>query len=276
MKNLMIHKMCAAVYSGTDNIVISVFCGIRTVALYGNYLLIHKGVSQIFFHKLLDPIQATIGNIIYDDREKEKLWKQFKALDVFSFYFASYIGLGFFIFYQPTIELWMGRDYLLPFSFVIVFSITIYWEAVWLIVYKYRSLFGNYHQDRNCMILSAIANLCVSLLLASRFAVAGIQTGTLVSYFPIAYGRIRFVVKDFFGQSMGSYFLKHAGLFLVVFAEGIAVYYSCVYIPVNIMGFLIRGLIWFLVPMAVNTLVFINNPDLKELLKYFRSLKHSI
>ena len=71
LKNFLIHQICYAVYSGTDNIIISAYCGVRNVALYGNYVTVQKGVMQVLFYKLLNPVQATIGNIVYGNRSKK-------------------------------------------------------------------------------------------------------------------------------------------------------------------------------------------------------------
>lgn len=274
VKNYLVHKIATAIYSGTDNIVISAICGIRKVALYGNYLLLQRGVLSILFYRLLNPVQAAIGNIVYSDRNKDELWNQFEMFDVFSFFFASYISAGFLVFFQPAIEIWMGsKEYLLPYSFVIMYSLTIYLGAVWEIVWKYRSVFGDYRQDRNCMILSALLNIIVSVTLAKPLGVTGVQIGTLFAYLPIAYGRVRFVVKNFFAQSLKKYFTKHLVLFGIMLTEGAAVCLLTRALPVNFTGVLVRGVIWAVLPLAVNILVYHRNPHFKDMCNYFKSLE---
>ena len=273
IKNFLVHKISYAVYGGTDNIVISAICGIKDVALYGNYVVLKTGVLNVLFYRLLNPVQAAIGNIVYSDRSKDELWNQFEMFDVFSYFFASYISAGFLVFFQPAIQVWLGStEYLLPYSFVIAFSLTIYLGAVWEIVCKYRSVFGDYKQDRNCMLLSAILNIIVSVALAKPLGVTGIQIGTFVAFLPIAYGRIRFVVRSFFGHSVKKYLLKHAGLFAVVIAEGAAVYLLTRNMPVTIAGILLRFLVWGTVPLAINLLIYFRNPHFKDMCGYFKSL----
>ncbi len=273
IRNFLVHKISYAVYGGTDNIVISAICGIKYVALYGNYFILQRGVLNILFYRLLNPVQAAIGNIVYSDRNKEDLWKQFEMFDVFSFFFASYISVGFLVFFQPAIQVWLGNTkYLLPYSFVMAYSLTIYLLSVWEIVYKYRSVFGNYRQDRNCMLLSAILNIIVSIALAKPLGVTGVQIGTLVAFLPIAYGRIRFVVGGFFGQSVKKYFLKHAGLFGVVLFEGVTVYMLTRSMPVTFIGILLRFSIWGIIPLAINLLIYFRNPHFKDMCEYFKNL----
>ncbi len=277
IKNFVVHKISYTVYSGTDNIIISALCGIKNVALYGNYFILKTGVLTVLFYRLLNPVQAAIGNIVYGDRSKKELWKQFEMLDVFSFFFASYISAGFLVFFQPAIQVWLGStEYLLPDSFVIAFSLTIYLLSVWEIVYKYRSVFGDYKQDRNCMLLSAILNIIVSVVLAKPLGVTGVQIGTLAAFLPIAYGRIRFVVGGFFGQPIKKYLLKHAGLFVVVLVESATVYFLTRNMPVTVVGMLLRFLVWGTVPLAVNLLIYFRNPHFKDMCGYFKNLSNIV
>ena len=277
IKNFLVHKLSYAVYSGTDNIVISALCGIKYVALYGNYFILRKGVLSILFYRLLNPIQAAIGNIVYSNRGKDALWHQFEMFDVFSFFFASYSSTGFLVFYQPVIQIWLGSaDYLLPYSFVIALSLTIYLSSVWEIVYKYRSVFGDYRQDRNCMMLSAILNIITSVALAKPLGVTGVQIGTFVAFLPIAYGRIRFVVGSFFEQSVKKYLVKHAGLFTVVLVEGAAVYLLTRNMPISFVGIFLRFVIWATVPFEINLLIYFKNPHFKEMCRYFKNLPRMI
>jgi len=269
LRDFLIHKISYAVYGGTDNIIISMFCGVRTVGLYGNYTMVQTGVLQLLFIKLLNPVQATIGNIVYGKREKEELWNQFQIMDVFSYFFATYIGLGFLVFFQPFIQLWMGKEYILFDTFVALLAFTIYFEAVWEVVYKYRSVFGNYKQDRWFMMLSAIMNIVISILGVRWFGIAGVQFGTLVSFLPIAYGRIRFVVGNIFKKSIPYYLLKHFVLAGVAVMEAIICFWLTKWLAVNMIGFLERLIIWLVIPFICNTLLFYKNPHFHELIHYF-------
>lgn len=273
VRNFLVHKIAYAVYGGTDNIVISAICGIRSVALYGNYSILQAGVMKVLFYRFLNPVQAAIGNIVYSDRSKDELWNQFEIFDVFSYFFASYICVGFLIFYQPAIQIWMGsKEYLLSDAFVVVYSLTIYLGAVWEIVYKYRSVFGDYRQDRNCMLLSAILNVVISILLAHKIGIVGVQIGTFFAFLPIAYGRIRFVVGYFFGKSVRKYITKHLLLFGMVMFEGLIVYWLTSELSVTVVSILLRAMIWMVVPGAAGLLVYFRNPHFKELCNYFRML----
>lgn len=271
VKNLLIHRISYAIFDGTDNIVISSICGIRNVALYGNYYILQTGVMNAFFFRLMDAIQTAIGNIIYSDRNKDELWQQFEMLDVFSFFLASYMGTGFLIFFQPAIQIWMGSaEYLLSDAFVFVCSLIVYFIAVWEIVFRYRSVFGDYKQDRNYFVLAAVLNIVISIMLAYRFGVLGVRIGTLIGYSPIFYGRIRFVISNYFGKSIKRYLIKHTVLFGVFLIECMVVYYFSRNMPITLTGLFFRFLIWAIIPLAMNFLVYCRSPHFEELVHYFK------
>ncbi|MBR4494450.1 MAG: hypothetical protein IKP14_07035 [Clostridiales bacterium] len=272
LRDVLIHRISYAIYGGVDNVVISAVCGVRMVALYGNYFVIQKGVMQILFYKLLDPVQATIGNIVYSDRSKEDLWAQFRMFDVFSFFFATYIGIGFYVFFQPFIQVWMGKEYLLSETFVALLSITLYFWAVWEIVYKYRCVFGDYKQDRWMMVLSAVLNVAVSIPGAKMWGISGVQLGTLIAFFPIAYGRIRFVIKNYFNQSIKRFVMRHLGLFVIVVLEAVICKYICDRFEVSVLGFAERTLVILSFPTLINCILFSQNRDYRRLLNYMHTI----
>lgn len=270
-RNVVVQKISYAIYGGTDNIVISSFLGVTYVAIYGNYVAVKTGVMNLLFYKLLNPVQATIGNIVYSDRSKEDLWQQFKTFDMFSFFFATFISLGFLTLYQPFIQLWMGKEYLLPMSFVILFCISIYFGAVWEILYKYRSVFGDFKKDMWYLVAAAVLNIGISILAVYFMGITGIQLATIIAYFSIAIGRIRFVIKYYFEKSALKYFLMHMLLFLIAAIEGAGCYFSTYWMPVNIPYFLLRIAIWLFLPTIVSVLIFFKNPYFKGMISYFKN-----
>ena len=112
----------------------------------------------------------------------------------------------------------------------------------------------------------------ISISLAYRLGVLGVQIGTFFAYLPIAYGRIRFVIKNFFGQSMRKYLLKHLFLFGVVLVESFVLYLLTNGLAVDVLGIGIRFVIWLTVPPAINLLIYFRNPHFKDMCRYFRNL----
>lgn len=270
--NMLIHKISVTIYNGTDSIVISKFCGIRAVALYGNYYMLQTGVLKVVLYSLLNPVQATIGTIVHGKRSRDELWDQFQTLDVFSFFFASYVAMGFYTFYQPVIRLWFGEQYLLSDTFVFLNIFTIYFGVLWEIVCKYRTVLGNYEKDRNFMVLSAILNILISVIAAKRIGIEGVQLGTLIAFMPIGMGRVYFVVKGYFEKSLWKYLLKHFLLFGIFFGECIlsTIIIDC--FPENIFGLLLRVVVWVVLPGMIGTLIFCRSTYFREMFRYLQRI----
>ena len=271
IRDVVIHKLCYLIYSGTDNIIISAFCGVRMVALYGNYYLISTGLTTLLT-KIYNPLQATIGRIVYSGREKEELWKQYKMLDILGYFIASMSGLGLLIYYQFAIEVWMGKEFLFPFSFVVVYSVTVFLSMDNEMVYRYRATFGEFFRDRNYMILSMVLNIIISITLVKRFGIIGVQMGTLIAYLPIAYGRLRFVIGYYYGKQVKFFILTRIFHFFLFCIEGLAAYFMTRDMDISVLGFLERGIVWFIVSIVVNSVIFFKNPNYKLMLDYIKSV----
>lgn len=273
MKNFLVTRIAYVIYGGTDNIVISSFCGIKNAALYGNYYVIHNGIYNLVAKRLLNPIQAAIGREVYSGQNKKSLWDQFETIDLCSLFFSSFMSVGFAIFFQPVIYIWMGgKDFLLPNSFIIAYSTTIYLLISSEITYKYRCVFGDYKKDRNYMVVSAVLNVSISIVLAGKYGVTGVQIGSLIAFIPIWYSRILFVVKGFFEKSLKKYLTKQIFYFCTVFLEVSVSFIITKDLPINFWGIIIRMTVCVLMPTAINTLISFRSPYFNNMCRYIAKL----
>lgn len=271
-RNFLVHKMAYLVYGSTDNIVIATFCGIKDVALFGNYILVAGNVKSMLFYKLLNPLQASIGSYVYSEKSRERQMALFNMLDMCGFFMAVALTSGFLIFFQPFIAVWLGDEFKLSFAFVVVYCVTSYIGAVFEIVYKYRSAFGDYAKDRNWMILSAAINLIVSVLAAPTFGVVGVQFGTLLGMVATVHGRIVFVMRNYLHESVLTYYKKHLLWFSFALVQCIVLYLVTVSIPETIIGIIVRLFIWGAFIFTVNGLTFYKTNEMHLLIEYILHL----
>ena len=253
--NFMIHKISYLIYSGVDNIVISAILGINTVGLFSNYMLITSQVWKLI-SSILKPMQASIGNLIYSEENNDKGKQVFLMFDMGSFFLASFTSITFFVLFQPFIELWIGKQYLLEMSFVFLLAFNIYIGAIHEILFYFRSCFGEFERDRIYLVLAAIINLGLSITLAHRFGLSGIMFGTDIGLLFIWYGRIKVVFQLYFKTSYKTYICKQIGWIFLVGAEGILTYWLASYIPISIGGIIGKLGICLLIPNCLNLLIF--------------------
>lgn len=255
-KNILVHRIASAVYEGTDSIVISAFCGVRDVALYGNYYLLQQNVLNILLYRLLNPLQAALGNFVYSNKDPEKKIRVFDALDLFSFFFALQTAGGFLLMFQCAIEIWLGKEYLLPMAFVAVYCVKIYIVCAFEIMYKYRSAFGQFEKDRSAMLLSAVCNVALSILFVGKWGVVGAQAATAISILPIVYGRTKFVMETYLNGSTGRYMARQLRRMALGGIELLVVYTIAEQIGGSVwQSFAVRVGLWF-VPLGVNVLLY--------------------
>lgn len=279
VKNLMIQKIAGYFNGGADNIIISIFCGIRNVALYGNYCLIQNQVNQIFLYRVLNPIQASIGNYVYSNNSKEQQIKTFLMLDMFAVWLASFEMAGYLLFYQPFISLWLGKKFLLAEPFVIAFAFSSYLCLSNEIVFKYRSTFGDYNKDRNYIILAAIINITTSVILCkylgakdAQLGMFGVQLGTILSYIPIFWGRIKLVVGEMFNMSTKRYIWEHLKDMFLEFFECIIMYIGAKYVGKGVYNIFFRIILFISIPTLFNWLYFKNRQEFRDMMIYINKV----
>lgn len=104
------------------------------------------------------------------------------------------------------------------------------------------------------------------------WGISGVQLGTLIAFFPIAYGRIRFVIKNYFNQSIKRFVMRHLGLFVIVVLEAVICKYICDRFEVSVLGFAERTLVILAFPTLINCILFSQNRDYRRLLNYMHTI----
>ena len=178
--DLFTGKIGAVVQNSVDTIVISAFLGLKMLAIYQNYYFILTAILGII-EVLLGSMLAGLGNsFIIETREKN-----YRDMKKFTFLFMWLIGVCsccFLGMYQPFIELWVGKEFLLDFSIVICFTVYFYFYTLnrWLNVYKDAA--GLWHEDRFRPLVTSICNLTLSLLWVKTFGLHGVLLATVFSW----------------------------------------------------------------------------------------------
>ena len=217
VKNFLIHKLSYIVYSGTDAIIISSILGLRTAGLVANYVLLCDGVYKLLY-KMLQGIIPSVANLVYTD-DREKSYRVYRMLDFAYFLIGGYIACIYFTVFQPFVVLFFGAEFLLEDAYVMALAVNVFLGIQFENAYNFRSTHGVFENDRGYMILSAAANLILSLILAHYLGVVGVMIGTIAGLWFIIYGRVQFVFRVIFRRSMKKYWWRHAWWSVVVLLE---------------------------------------------------------
>lgn len=205
IKAMFMHKIGALVVNSTDNILISSFVGLKTLANYTNYEIIITAMRLVVVNGL-SGLTASIGNMLASDN-KEQAYIIHRRIFFLSFWIVSLIIISLNNILNQFIAIWVGKEYLLDrFTFIIIL-INVYFGTMRGSVEQFQSASGQFYQDRYAAIAEAIINLVFSLILVKYIGIAGVFLGTLISNITVLFWTKPYVVyKYVFNKSIKEYF----------------------------------------------------------------------
>ena len=232
IKDLFTAKLGGTIVNSADTIVISSFLGLTALAVYQNYYYIMSSVIA-FIGILLSSCTAGIGNsLIVESIDKNH--NDFRTLTFLVSWIAGICVCCFLCIYQPFMTLWVGEEYLLSFSCVVLFSIYFFCFVINSLFCTYKDAAGIWHEDRFRPLIGAIVNLTLNLLLVNQFGIYAILLSTIISYVFVAMPwLIHNLYKLLFKRSCKS-MVKRLFLYTaVVIVSGTAVFLIAEQLPGN-------------------------------------------
>lgn len=279
LKTFSIQKLSMVIYGGIDNILAMRMLGVSSVVMLTNYSIVEGGVSG-FFNRLLSGFRPGIGSLIYDENQQNRR-QVFDSLNLLSFMLAAFAAVCYIILFQPFIKLWVGEGYLLPFSYVVLFSINQYIGWIHYMLSYFRSAIGKFEQDQKYMISSAAANVILSILFVRAWGISGLLVATVIAHMLQWIGRSQVVFSNIIGREhVKRYWLQQVGLAILAGSEVLHTAFCVKPIGKGIIGFAAKAVVCILVPNLINIAVIWNLPEFdygrsitKELIK---KLKHRL
>lgn len=251
IKDLFSAKFGTVLGISVDSIVISAFLGLTSLAVYQNYYYIMNAVVG-FFLIIFNSTRAGIGNSLIVENS-EKNYNDFRELAFIVLWFATIAIACFMSLYQPFMTIWAGKDYLLPFFMVVLFSLYFFLIVMQDLSCAYKDAAGIWHEDRFRPLIAGVVNLILNILLVRKWGLPGILLSTIISYIFIAMPWvIHNLFKLVFKRSPIEYVVQIVkGLFLALII-GFLSNKLCSYISIHgIVGLIIRFAVSFTVSNGV-------------------------
>lgn len=223
---LTIWKVGAATRNTFDSVVISMYYGLTTVAIYNNYFYIINGINTIFA-VISTSITAGVGNKIASASSEEN----YRDLEKFHFIYMWISGMATVLLlcdFQPFMHIWMGEK--LMFS---NFTMVLFCYYFWMMKQGdmnsvYYQAAGLWWQGKWRSIVEAAINISLNLLLGFFWGVNGIIVATIVAYTAIYFYGPKFVYIYYFRNGkLKDFYLSNLKSFLIVFLAGGASYFIC-------------------------------------------------
>lgn len=259
INGLLFHKIGRAVVLGTDNILISKFLGVAVVGLYSNYYLIINSLNNLFGH-IFSSVAGSVGNLLVTE-SKEKSYQVYKNILFVNSWIYCLSGMLILSLIQPFIKIWVGPDFCLSNSVVLILIINFYIQGIEKTSILFKESAGVFFEDRYIPIIQAISNIVFSILMVNFFGLFGIFLGTTISSIILfVYSYPKFVYKKIFDKSYYEYF-KDLSIHILIFIFNIII---CVFLVNKIelesqfLNLIIRAFITFIYSNVIYLLIFKN------------------
>ena len=251
VKALVLYKLGNILSTGTDNMIISAFIGISEVGLLSNYSTITTAITT-FLTSFFNGFTASVGNLNAEDsvENKESIFYQ---IFLVTFYVYGSIAICLIILLNPFIELWIGSDYLLPFSVSVALGLNIYIDGVRFVGGTFRNTMGLFRKGKFIPLISSIFNVILSLILVKPLGIFGVLIATVISRFLISTWYDPWIIHKLkFNVSFKRYVLRYAYYLLIVIIDFCICNEICMLLQVDgILGFLLKGIIVIIITLVV-------------------------
>lgn len=184
IKALFVIKIAVFCVSGTDNLLLSSFVSITSVAIYANYQTLFNLINKTF-NAIFDKARASIGNYLVTNTEEEAM-TLFNNIFFANFLLTSFTAIGMFVLGNEVITIWLGEGMTWSVGIVAMISFCNYSRYIMQTCEAFRGAKGLYSPRPFVKYLSlfeGILNLIASVFFIKVFkmGVAGVFMGTMVS-----------------------------------------------------------------------------------------------
>ena len=273
IKDLFTAKVGEIIVNSVDTIVISTFLGLTILAVYQNYYYIMASVIS-FITVIFTSVTAGIGNSLIVESEK----KNFSDLKKFTFvicFVSCFCSCCFLCVYQPFMEIWMGMEYMLDYTAVVLFVIYFYTFEINQLLNTYKDAAGIWHKDRFRPLITAGTNLAMNLIMVNFLGIYGVLLSTVISTLVIG---MPWLIHNLFSCVFKKELLReYLKMLLYYIAVSVVICFITAFICnfINLGGwltFIIRLAICIILPNLIFALLNIKNKELRDSISLVKNM----
>lgn len=177
-KQMFVHKIASFVLEQTAPLIIYAFVSLSMVAYYGNYMML-IGYTITLMNVIFEGMGASIGNLVAENNKQHTLevfWELFTS----RIWIAGITCFGLYIFINPFITLWLGKQYLLDETTVLLMVVGMFIRMTRAVVDSFKNAYQLF-ADVWAPVAEAIINLGCSILFGYWWGLNGILIGSNLS-----------------------------------------------------------------------------------------------
>ena len=272
IKALVGHKLSSTIVNSTDSIFISAILGLNMLAIFQNYFYIVSSLLSVV-NIVYSSITASIGNsIAFEDKAKNKIL--FYRLNFLNVLMIGWMSICMICLYQHFIELWVGKENLLPFGSVCLFVFYFYSWKFKEILSVFKDAAGMWRLDFWKPYIISVLNIILDSILIYFLGVNGALIATIVSVSFISLPwETHVFFKNYFEESPKTFYVKLLLLSTLVLFAGLITYITCYFLPsVGILWFIIKILICIFVPTLIFLICTFKSDEFKWILSKLKNI----
>lgn len=233
IKDLFTSKLGEVIVNSADTIVVSTFLGLTILAMYNNYYYILTAVMG-FITLIFKSSMAGVGNSLVVEKD-EKNYNDLKRFTFLIGWIAFVCSCCLLCLYQPFMEIWVGKEYMLGMGCVICFVCYFYIRVINQVLIVYKDAAGMWHEDRMRPLCTALINLILNLVFVQFMGLYGVLLSTVLSTLGIG---MPWVIRNLFSvvlkRSSKEYVKQLLQYAAVSFVGCVVTYLLCSMVPGNL------------------------------------------
>lgn len=264
IRDLFTSKLGAVIVNSADSLVISAFLGLTVLAVYNNYYYILTSIIGIV-SVVFSSCTAGIGNsIIVESREKN--YNDLKILTLIISWISGFCACCLLCLYQPFMQLWVGKEYMLEFNVVICFCIYYFIYEINQLLNVYKDAAGLWHEDRFRPLITGIVNVGLNLFFVNSIGIYGVILSTVVSMLIVGMPwLLHNLFRTLFKRSMYEYLKVLLYYCMITVVGGAITLMCCEKIRFDgILNIIVRFIICLIVPNIIFLVCFYRVKEFKE------------
>lgn len=277
VKALFVIKVATYCVQGTDNMLLSAFCSLGAVAIYGNYTMIFyylNQVSSVIFTKA----RASVGNYLQTE-DVEKGYILFKNFFFINFIIVSLVSTGVFGVSDKILILWLGEDFVWPLGLIGIIAFNNYSRNILQACEVFRGAAGLYSPRKFVKYLALFEGalnlvasvFCIKILNMGEYGVfVGTFISTLVSTIAVPWIVYRFLFKKSLKEYYAIYFKYMITGLLVLFLSRFIV--EQIYLESLIITIAIGIIVCVSVTVVVYTILFGRSEEFQYLVDLIKKI----
>lgn len=272
MGSVFLYKVSSVLMNSTDNIIISKLIGTVIVGYYSNYLTVINMISS-YISILFNSFTASVGNLMVKE-SPEKQYKIFKNIQMISAWCSIVLCSCVYALINDFIVLWIGDGFLIDDLTVLAVIINFFLLCILNPIWIFREAAGIYRKTKYIMVICAVLNIVLSIVLGKLIGLSGVIFASAISklltyiwYEPII------LFKNYFHKAPIKFFASALSILALTAGMSALLIYVISLISFDgIIGFILKGLICFIISNIVFILVFFKNKYFRDIIKRVKNL----